>query len=72
MARLIAEREGGLTIVTNSALGCLELGRNSDNTRLRKVLNWEPKIPLEEGLEITYRWIAAQLAREGSARVAAS
>ena len=47
-------------------------GRNSDNTRLRKVLNWEPKIPLEEGLEITYRWIAAQLAREGSARVAAS
>lgn len=32
LARLIAEREGGLTIVTNSALGCLELGRNSDNT----------------------------------------
>ena len=36
-------------------------GRNSDNTRLREVLNWEPSISLEEGLERTYRWIAAQV-----------
>jgi len=33
-------------------------GRNSDNTRLRQVLNWEPTVSLEEGLEITYHWIA--------------
>jgi GDP-D-mannose 3',5'-epimerase len=32
-------------------------GRNSDNTRLRKVLNWEPGVPLEEGLARTYSWI---------------
>src|SRR2546425_7055412 len=32
-------------------------GRSSDNTRLREVLHWEPTIPLEDGLDITYRWI---------------
>lgn len=32
-------------------------GRNSDNAKLRQVLNWEPQVDLEEGLEITYRWI---------------
>jgi GDP-D-mannose 3', 5'-epimerase len=32
-------------------------GRNSDNTRLRRVLGWEPQISLEEGLASTYRWI---------------
>ena len=36
-------------------------GRNSDNSLLRKVLAWEPKISLEEGLEKTYAWIAAQV-----------
>lgn len=32
-------------------------GRNSDNTRLREVLGWEPEVSLEEGLTHTYRWI---------------
>jgi GDP-D-mannose 3', 5'-epimerase len=36
-------------------------GRNSDNTRLREVLDWEPAISLEEGLKRTYHWIAGQL-----------
>ena len=36
-------------------------GRNSDNTRLRTVLGWEPKISLEEGLERTYYWIEEQV-----------
>ena len=39
-------------------------GRNSDNTRLREVLGWEPSIPLEEGLAATYRWIAVQVEAE--------
>lgn len=38
-------------------------GRNSDNTRLRQVLKWEPKISLEEGLGYTYKWISQQLAK---------
>ena len=37
-------------------------GRNSDNTLLRKVLQWEPAVSLEDGLARTYAWIATQLA----------
>jgi nucleoside-diphosphate-sugar epimerase len=36
-------------------------GRNSDNSRLRQVLEWEPGISLETGLKITYEWIAGEL-----------
>ncbi len=36
-------------------------GRNSDNTRLREVLGWEPEITLERGLEETYQWIEKQV-----------
>ena len=36
-------------------------GRNSDNTRLREVLNWEPAVSLEDGLTVTYQWIAGEL-----------
>jgi GDP-D-mannose 3', 5'-epimerase len=36
-------------------------GRNSDNTRLREVLGWQPEISLEEGLARTYRWIEDQV-----------
>ncbi len=36
-------------------------GRNSDNTKLREVLGWEPTTSLEEGLVGTYRWIEKQL-----------
>jgi GDP-D-mannose 3', 5'-epimerase len=37
-------------------------GRNSDNTRLRLVLGWEPAVPLEDGLASTYAWIERQVA----------
>jgi GDP-D-mannose 3', 5'-epimerase len=36
-------------------------GRNSDNTLIRKYLNWEPSIPLKSGLEKTYAWIRTQM-----------
>ena len=36
-------------------------GRNSDNTRLRAVLGWEPQISLEEGIRKTYDWIEARV-----------
>lgn len=41
-------------------------GRNSDNTRLREVLKWEPSVSLEDGLAITYHWIAGQLEKQMS------
>jgi len=40
-------------------------GRNSDNSRLRQTLQWEPSVPLEEGLTITYRWIENELRHSG-------
>jgi GDP-D-mannose 3',5'-epimerase len=36
-------------------------GRNSDNTRIRERLGWEPSIPLSVGLEKTYAWIYDEL-----------
>jgi GDP-D-mannose 3',5'-epimerase len=45
-------------------------GRNSDNTRLRQVLGWEPGIDLEKGLAPTYRWIQERVA--GRAAIAES
>jgi nucleoside-diphosphate-sugar epimerase len=36
-------------------------GRNSDNTRIRELLGWEPSISLEAGLERTYAWIHEQM-----------
>lgn len=41
-------------------------GRNSDNSRLREVLGWEPKIRIRDGLGATYPWIAAQIATESA------
>jgi GDP-D-mannose 3', 5'-epimerase len=48
-------------------------GRNSDNSLLRQVLGWEPRITLAEGISPTYRWIEDQCRGVGraSARVAA-
>jgi GDP-D-mannose 3', 5'-epimerase len=39
-------------------------GRNSDNTRLREVLEWEPEISLEEVLERTYEWVEDQVRQQ--------
>jgi GDP-D-mannose 3',5'-epimerase len=47
-------------------------GRNSDNTRLREVLGWEPGIDLEDGLAPTYHWIEKQVAGAGASLVASS
>jgi nucleoside-diphosphate-sugar epimerase len=36
-------------------------GRNSDNTKIKNYLGWEPTIPLREGMAKTYRWIESQV-----------
>ena len=35
-------------------------GRNSDNTRIKRLLGWAPSIRLRDGLEKTYAWIYDQ------------
>jgi GDP-D-mannose 3', 5'-epimerase len=36
-------------------------GRNSDNRLVREKLNWEPKLPLRDGIATTYAWISKQV-----------
>jgi nucleoside-diphosphate-sugar epimerase len=35
-------------------------GRNSDNTFIKEVLDWEPSTPLNKGLAVTFKWIKEQ------------
>jgi len=35
-------------------------GRNSDNTMIKRILDWEPSTPLKEGMKKTYEWIEKQ------------
>ncbi|MES2176557.1 MAG: NAD-dependent epimerase/dehydratase family protein [Gemmatimonadota bacterium] len=39
-------------------------GRNSDNTRIKETLHWEPSIRLREGMEQTYRWIFDEFSKK--------
>jgi GDP-D-mannose 3',5'-epimerase len=41
-------------------------GRNSDNTRIKEVLNWAPSISLKDGIQKTYAWIESQIEKERS------
>jgi len=62
LADLIAEI-AGISIVKNHIKGPQGVrGRNSDNTKLRDILGWEPQMSLEDGLRITYNWIEQQVA----------
>jgi nucleoside-diphosphate-sugar epimerase len=36
-------------------------GRNSDNTKILKLMDWEPSIRLREGMAKTYDWIESQM-----------
>lgn len=46
-------------------------GRNSDNTRIREYLDWEPSIGLRDGIARTYRWIEAQMLVSANSMAAA-
>lgn len=63
----LVARIAGKTIVKNHQINAPQgvRGRNSDNSRLREVLGWEPETTLEVGLDRTYRWIVSDLERTG-------
>ena len=61
LADIIAEA-AGVTITKKHIDGPQGVrGRNSDNTKLRETLDWEPQISLEHGLKKTYQWIESQV-----------
>ena len=58
----IAESIAGVTLERRYKLDAPKgvTGRNSDNTRIRTELGWEPSIPLRTGMEKTFAWIESQ------------
>ena len=72
LADIVCEA-AGVTLVKRHVPGPQGVrGRNSDNTRLREVLKWEPRISLEEGLGRTYVWIEEQVRRSLLAHASSS
>jgi GDP-D-mannose 3',5'-epimerase len=62
LARLVMEVAGKQGVTLRHVDGPQGVrGRNSDNSRLRRVLGWEPRITLAEGLSPTYQWIEKQV-----------
>ncbi len=61
MAIDISGKDIKIKNVPSNALGVR--GRNSDNTLIRKILGWEPKVKLHEGLKKTFSWIKSQYDR---------
>lgn len=43
-------------------------GRNSENTLIKKLLGWEPSIPLRKGLKKTYSWINEQVVNDSRSK----
>jgi GDP-D-mannose 3', 5'-epimerase len=60
----MAEEIGGVKLEhkydLNAPIGVA--GRNSDNTFIKRILQWEPSIPFRDGLAKTYAWIEKQYA----------
>jgi nucleoside-diphosphate-sugar epimerase len=65
----IVEEIAGVRLKRNYKLDAPQgvRGRNSDNTRIKAELGWEPSIPLKTGMERTYAWIHDQMTRKAAA-----
>lgn len=60
----IVSEIAGVTLKRNYLLDAPQgvRGRNSDNTRIRALLDWEPATSLQDGLAATYAWVYDQVA----------
>src|SRR5215211_383591 len=68
----LAEEIGGVKLNRNYDLTAPRgvAGRNSDNTFIKRVFDWEPSTPFKDGLAKTYAWIEQQyLSRKAGERV---
>ena len=60
-----AAKVAGKTIEKNHIDGPLGVrGRNSNNDLIRKELDWDYEMTLEEGIRKTYNWIMGEIAKE--------
>ena len=59
----IVEECAGVKLKRNYDLGAPKgvNGRNSDNTRIKQYLGWEPSIRLKDGIARTYEWIENEM-----------
>ena len=58
----IISKISGKSITINHIDGPLGVkGRNSDNSLIKKTIDWQPRLPLVKGLETTYEWIENQV-----------
>jgi nucleoside-diphosphate-sugar epimerase len=64
LAKMIMEIAGKNLIIKHIPGPTGVRGRNSDNTLIRKILGWAPKMPLREGMEKTYKWIEEQIKKK--------
>lgn len=64
LALLVAQIAGKkISIKYNETKPIGVRSRNSDNSKVKEVINWEPKVPLRVGMEKTYKWIKGQLSK---------
>jgi GDP-D-mannose 3', 5'-epimerase len=62
LAQIVVDASGKRDITLHHVPGPQGVrGRNSDNSRLREVLGWEPQTSLEDGISSTYRWVEKQV-----------
>lgn len=61
----ILEEIAGITLTREYNLSAPKgvRGRNSDNTNIRRELDWAPNVSLSHGLAITYEWVHDQVAQ---------
>jgi nucleoside-diphosphate-sugar epimerase len=61
----LVEEIAQIKVVKNHNLGAPlgVRGRNSDNTLINEIFNWQPDVKLYEGLTKTYNWIYQELSR---------
>lgn len=60
LAQMVINISGKQLVIKNIDGPQGVMGRNSDNTVIRKLLGWEPKIDLKEGMYKLYKWIDGQ------------
>ena len=61
LVRLTARISGKEITIVNVKGPVGVMGRNSDNTLIRKVLDWQPDEDLEYGITNTYKWIETKV-----------